>query len=1644
VRDDAWRLATAGGIDGAGARGGGEVKNGSTDEGMKKERMDGDDDNDDDDDDDGGGSDSEESALIVWEDGASDVADLRHLLQNGDDDDEDGNGNGRPDRAGGERSRCVDVDDGTARRGDAGRGCDRTRDRLPIAMTQQIEMLSFDDDDDDDDDDDECGGASSVDVDGGENDNGDDVEARDGNGDRRDGETNNGYGEKTMTTTVTKTTTNIDNQSLSSSTASAGRDGTNASRGRGGRGGTRRRRLANDSGETPATIGKLRGRKRGRRLGEEGGARGGGDVADYDPVDAIAIANDGRCPFPSSPYSALSPVDENPAYDVDDADDDDDDERRGKERRKSARRDVARRDDPTSNGSRSNTMPILPARRRRERLPRSSLSQQSTGEGHDDRPTCHLPLRRSHTHPPPQRYQWQRRRSDVKEGGVANNDGDDGGGDNEGRFDGRIHSKLSSSSSSLSSTSRGRNITIGNVGSERSHNTTRVVDEDDKRRSDLFRQIELGLDRAWAGEMNAGPTPTTPAFTAIVRSEAVAALTTTTSRTIEAAKALVVASGCGIEEVSSYRAEVSMMASGASTTAIPVTNGVSTNAPTAANAGITFDNFSGTTNSKNISDGKDVLANCDDYYDNDEEWDEDDLAAIDLSVAAQQRQSQQHEQHLASVITTSVDPDSAAPSLFDSGDGEDCDDELWNDDDLAAIDLSVKALTQRRVSYDHNISTRSSNNTADVAPQNSTNITGGEVLEGGFDDDNCLFSDVDFDALDDAIVQQQQQRQKLLTSQQQEQCDDIILQSTSRSLSSSRPPSYLPTLAPIRNRCRRHSIVRETDGPQHQQVESSSPSYMSFTRYIVQTVQEDLATHTKTIGVSLWKDNRKLDDELDRLEKICSPKDINSSCMRNDINANIVQGHMYLRGEWFYAPCHVGDVVHLCSLSGDYATDVSALPVLLHSHHSDDDDDDLMLVLHPDELISPTIVSDAVQCPRLAVLKMRLGSTGLSSKSAVYGILRHELFQRCITSRDASHKSAALYTRQIIRENSEALIGCGITDRGDAFSEIIKTLPQVQRFLTEYTAWKDITKPSDQQKENQHPQQKTNECDRYTTIAAVPRAVLKGTFASYDTLMEVTGVYSTEECAYVPELGLKGYVDATVIARTKPLNLPMILSLPPSSSSSSTSCTTSQAGVQESLLPLELKTGHSQNPSHNHLAQLTMYTIMLRTRHGSCSNSRVHDDNCNVEGIGAAHSGMLLYLNHEGYRAIHVKPTLSDVKTLVGTRNSVVCDVIRASRPRGIAIKYDDDDEMKSNGARRRRSRVLAEEPPPPSALPKLQTSISLCERCFNNRECMMYTAADTIPPRNIGSLAELSLPLKESKILSHGKLLSHFTGHLTREDLEYFRKWDRLIDIERHASMREVTSKSWLFKSDEKEMRDGNCMSSLVLDEVALFSTEFDDQIKDTDDVSIRLVRSNDSAHTTPLSKLSFDVGDIVIVSDDGASFDMVKNGPTLHSRQMREIRHRIHILRGTIIRVGENNVDISVPSKDVNRLKRLVKISDGLTSRRKLRIDKDENGGSLFGLLLQNLINFFTLDIPSFSAESLGTAAKTKSLTMNSMQSARRRRLNSFIVRLEPHPLFRSVSSDSLFNGDLFALDVAGCDMISLKRDFDRLNSDQVRRFF
>ena len=304
------------------------------------------------------------------------------------------------------------------------------------------------------------------------------------------------------------------------------------------------------------------------------------------------------------------------------------------------------------------------------------------------------------------------------------------------------------------------------------------------------------------------------------------------------------------------------------------------------------------------------------------------------------------------------------------------DDDDWDDEELAKIDLKV-SMTQsaasaplpnnaiqnpNALSNNNDISTNQSAQGFNV-PQNNGSC------EFSDDDD---FAGVDFTALDNKIVQHKQQ--------QMTQGMDCHPRSFPPPLMQSQLPPPPPLHAPIHNRLH---VVLSSNSPTSATDKSPTTSYLSFTRYVIRRVQDNVATYTKTIAVGLWSPKEEISDnnELVRLRKICDQNNNNFSSY-SDNNAHTIDGCIHLCGEWYHTQCHVGDVVHLCSVSGRYITDTSALPVVLHTNppEGSDTQDDLLLVIHPDVLISPTLVSEAVKCPRLAVLQSRFGSTGLSGE----------------------------------------------------------------------------------------------------------------------------------------------------------------------------------------------------------------------------------------------------------------------------------------------------------------------------------------------------------------------------------------------------------------------------------------------------------------------------------------------------------------------------------------------------------------------------------------------------------------------------------------------------------------------------------------
>ncbi|CZT07936.1 related to DNA helicase [Rhynchosporium agropyri] len=89
---------------------------------------------------------------------------------------------------------------------------------------------------------------------------------------------------------------------------------------------------------------------------------------------------------------------------------------------------------------------------------------------------------------------------------------------------------------------------------------------------------------------------------------------------------------------------------------------------------------------------------------------------------------------------------------------------------------------------------------------------------------------------------------------------------------------------------------------------------------------------------------------------------------------------VHLRGIWIETPVTAQAFVHVIGLFDSHGICIV-------------DDNVNLLILHPDHLISSTVVADSFGCTRRAVLQDRVKATSDSSAPLVYGTILHEIFQ---------------------------------------------------------------------------------------------------------------------------------------------------------------------------------------------------------------------------------------------------------------------------------------------------------------------------------------------------------------------------------------------------------------------------------------------------------------------------------------------------------------------------------------------------------------------------------------------------------------------------------------------------------------------------
>lgn len=80
-----------------------------------------------------------------------------------------------------------------------------------------------------------------------------------------------------------------------------------------------------------------------------------------------------------------------------------------------------------------------------------------------------------------------------------------------------------------------------------------------------------------------------------------------------------------------------------------------------------------------------------------------------------------------------------------------------------------------------------------------------------------------------------------------------------------------------------------------------------------------------------------------------------------------------------------------------------------------------MIILHPDHLISATVVADAISCQRRAVLQDRVKAFGELGKPQVFGVIFHEIFQEALKANRWDLDSLRVLVENVVARHIEEL-----------------------------------------------------------------------------------------------------------------------------------------------------------------------------------------------------------------------------------------------------------------------------------------------------------------------------------------------------------------------------------------------------------------------------------------------------------------------------------------------------------------------------------------------------------------------------------------------------------------------------------------------
>ena len=107
-----------------------------------------------------------------------------------------------------------------------------------------------------------------------------------------------------------------------------------------------------------------------------------------------------------------------------------------------------------------------------------------------------------------------------------------------------------------------------------------------------------------------------------------------------------------------------------------------------------------------------------------------------------------------------------------------------------------------------------------------------------------------------------------------------------------------------------------------------------------------------------------------------------------------------------------------------------------------------LLILHPDHLISSTVVGDSFTCARKAILEARVKATSDANQATLYGHLLHEVFQEALKVNKWDDDFMASLIETIATRSLESLFELQI--------ELPMAIEQLRARAVDLQAWAEI------------------------------------------------------------------------------------------------------------------------------------------------------------------------------------------------------------------------------------------------------------------------------------------------------------------------------------------------------------------------------------------------------------------------------------------------------------------------------------------------------------------------------------------------------------------------------------------------------------